>query len=145
MLYVKVAFVVLHLLAAAAYFGLGLRLAAWARALATAPGDGALAAQGTTTVREMGAALLATLVFALGAMFTPPGGFAYYPPTFHASLGLLLVLVAVHFAFVAPAWRKHAAAPSGEAVGRIAAGTGIGHLIWVVILVLMVAYGRVGI
>ena len=79
--------------------------------------------------------LAATFVFAL-ATFLLGGGFKVYPPTYHASLGLMVLLLGVHLGLVAPAWRALAAGRDG-AIGRLGMGTGIAHLLWVVLLLLM--------
>jgi hypothetical protein len=134
--------VVLHVAAAAAYFGLGLPLARLARAVAVYGGEArqALSVQGSRTVRLMGLMLGAAAVFALGAFFAG-GGFAVYGPPYHASIGLMVMLLGVHFLLVAPAWRALVA--GRLPASRIAIGTGAAHLLWLVILVLMF-WNRVG-
>ena len=130
----KIVFVLLHVLTAAAYFGLSLGLPNWARALATgARAD--VAAQGGRTIRSMTGALVATLVFALAA-FLIGGGFGFYGPTYHASLGLILLLAGVHFAMIVPAWNRLAAGDDA-ARGRLGMATGLVHTLWLVLLVLM--------
>lgn len=130
----KIVFVLLHVLTAAAYFGLSLGLPNWARALATgARAD--VAVQGGRTVRSMTGALIATFVFALVA-FVLGGAFRVYGPTFHASLGLFVVLLGVHFALLVPAWNRLAAGDDA-ARGRLGMATGLAHTLWLVLLVLM--------
>lgn len=134
----KIVFVVLHVLTAAGYFGLGLGLTNWARAATSFDGGGpreALVGLGTRTVRTMTILLVATFVFALAA-FLLGGGFRVYGPTYHASLGLIVLLLGVHLGLIAPAWRGLAAGRDG-AIGRLGMGTGLAHLLWVVLLVLM--------
>ena len=121
--------VLLHIITAAAWFGLGLSLSAQARAAAGAPDSG------TRTVKLMGVFSVLTLVFGLLALLLGRG-FAGYGPQFHTSLLLIVVLVGVQYGLIGPAWRKLAAGDAG-ARGRVAMGTGIGHLVWLVILVLM--------
>jgi hypothetical protein len=138
--------VVLHVATAAAWFGLALRLAGQARAVAAAgPAVGAaLAADGGRAVRKMTLFLGLTFVFALGALFTN-GGFEVYGWPYHASLGLLLALLAVQLVLVAPGWRALQRAVEGggpatdaaAAKARVASGVGLGHLLWFAILVLM--------
>ncbi len=137
-------FLVLHVVTAAAYFGLGLSLPRLGRsALATGGGAReALLAQGGRSVQMMGGALGATFFLAIGALFSG-GGFAVYGSPYHTSLTLLVVLLIVHFALVAPAWRGLSRDGAQGALGRLTAGTGIAHLIWVVILVLMF-WNRIG-
>ncbi len=129
-------FIVLHIAFAAAYFGLGLPLARWARSVAGYTGEArtALVAQGSRTVRLMGIMLGAAAVCALGAFLTG-GGFANYGPAYHAALGLMLVLLGVQFALVAPAWRSLAA--GRDAAPRVAMTAGLGQFLWVVLLLLM--------
>ena len=134
---VKIVFVLLHVLTAAAYFGLSLTLPNWARALTGTSGDArsATAAQGSRTVRSMSGALVLTFVFALAA-FLIGGGFAVYGPTFHASLGLIALLLGVHFALLAPAWTRLTTGDDA-ARGRLGMATGLAHALWLVLLVLM--------
>ena len=135
MLFLKSIFVLLHILTAAAWFGLGLRLAAQARRALTLspPAAQALLEEGATTVRQM------------GALFTG-GGFAVYGPPYHTSLLLLLVLIGLQWGLLRPAWRGLQQALGGDASNaqqaerlrkRVAMAVGVGHFLWVVILVLM--------
>ena len=139
---VHVSAVFLHVLFFAAWFGLGLRLAGHARtAVAAEPAVGAaLAADGSRTVALMGVFVLLGYAFALAAFFAN-GGFASYGPVYHAALGLGLVLVAVQWLLVRPAWARLRATVGGPeasgARGRIAMAVGVGHLTWLVLLVLM--------
>ncbi len=150
MLFLKTIFVLLHILTAAAWFGLGLRLAAQARRALTLspPAAQALLEEGVTTVRQMGMFLVATLIFGLSALFTG-GGFAVYGPPYHTSLLLLLVLIGLQWGLLRPAWRGlqqalGSSAPKAQQVERfrkrVAAAVGVGHFLWVVILVLMYWY-----
>lgn len=138
-------FVILHVITGAAWFGLGLRLAAQARLAATAPGGGLLATDGQRTVRFMGAFLVLTLVFSLIAFFAG-GGFSVYGPQYHTSITLLLIMIGLHYLLVRPAWNKLTTATGQQPVAtdvaessrkRVAIATGIGHLLWLTILVLM--------
>lgn len=150
MLLLKNIFVLLHILTAAAWFGLGLRLSAQARrALVLAPSAAqALLEEGQATIRQMGGFLVATLIFGLSALFTG-GGFAVYGPPYHTSLLLLVVLIGLQWGLLLPSWQKLQQAlgrnaPDAQQAerlrNRIAMGTGIGHFLWVVILVLMYWY-----
>ncbi len=147
MLFLKNVFVLLHILTAAAWFGLGLRLAAQARrALTLEPKAAqALLEEGAASVRQMGVFLVATLLFGLGALFAG-GGFGVYGAPYHTSLLLLLVLIGLQWGMLRPAWRSlqqalgsHASdVPQAErSRKRVALVTGLGHLLWVIILVLM--------
>ncbi len=140
-------FVILHIITAAAWFGLGLRLSAQARLALGIETSAALTITAYTrrTVRLMEVFVVLTFVFALIAFFLG-GGFARYGMQYHTSLLLMLILVAVQFAMIRPAWgrieaamsRPEPAANEGSSyVGHIAMGMGIAHLLWLVILVLM--------
>jgi predicted ferric reductase len=74
------------------------------------------------------------------------GGFAVYSPAYHTSLLLILFIILDQFLLIRPGWNGLQAAlagPSGteEAADgfrkRIAMGVGVGHLMWLIILVLM--------
>jgi hypothetical protein len=137
----------LHVLFFAAWFGLGLRLAGQARtAVAAEPAAGAaLALDGSRTVALMGVFVVLGYAFALAAFFAGPRfaaqGFGGYDWPYHASLTLGLGLVAVQWLLVRPAWARLRATVGGPeaaaARGRVAMGVGIGHLTWLVLLVLM--------
>ena len=130
--------VILHVATAAAWFGLGLRLAGQARTVAEG-GAQVLAEDGARTVRLMNVFIVLTLIFALGA-FLVGGGFASYGPQYHTSLLLILVLTGLQFFVIRPGWKGLTGGPADDvesARKRVAIGTGIGHLTWFVILVLM--------
>ena len=137
-------FLVLHVATAAAFFGLGLPLARLGRTAVAASGEASavLLAQGSRTVATMGALLAATFFLAFGALFAN-GGFATYGAPYHTSITLLLVMLGVHFGLVAPAWRALSGGNAQGALGRLAAGVGVTHLLWLVILVLMF-WNRIG-
>lgn len=127
--------VVLHITAAAAWFGLGLRLAGQARTVAEG-GAQALAEDGKRSVRLMNVFVVLTLVFALGAFFAG-GGFGGYGPQYHTSLLLILVLTGLQFFVIRPGWKSLTGSDPESARKRVAIGTGVGHLTWLVILFLM--------
>lgn len=146
-LLVKNIFVILHIITGAAWFGMGLRLTAKARnAIAAAEAGGAILADDTRrTVRFMGYFIVLTFVFGLVAIFLG-GGFGFYDSKYHTSILLVLILVALQFALIAPSWGKlHGALASApvdlgaaeQLRKRIAMSTGIAHLLWLVVLVLM--------
>ncbi|MFO8232710.1 MAG: hypothetical protein R6U20_08590 [Longimonas sp.] len=140
--------VLIHIVTASAWFGLGLRLAGKARAVLSLEGAAAaaLAEDTRSTVTWMNGFIVLTLVFAYANFFTS-GGFAAYGPQFHAALTLMLVLVGVQFFMIRPGWNTLADLVSNGADAtsdaadsarkKVAIGTGIGHLLWVVLLVLM--------
>lgn len=138
-------FIVLHITTAAAWFGMGLRLATQARTALTLDPIAARALVQDTqrTVRFMGIFIVLTLLFAFTAFGLSS---LSHEVRFHISMLLIVVLVAVQFALIAPAWKKlygaltatPAAADTAEAARkRIAMSTGIGHLLWFTLLVLM--------
>ncbi len=138
MLLLKNVLVILHIITAASWFGLGLPMARRARAVAAGgPGAAALAEEGARIVKLLGVFSVLTLVFAFGAFSVgiAAGGSGTYGWPYHTALLLLLVLIGAQFGIVRPAW---AALRRGEdAAGRVGMGIGIGHLLWLVILVLM--------
>jgi hypothetical protein len=146
LLLVHVACVVLHVATAAAWFGVTMRLTGEVRAIASADPSlaGGMAASTASAVRQLGMFLLLTLVFALGAVFTN-GGFETYSWAYwwqvHVSLGLMIALIGVHYLVVVPSWRALVqAAGTPEAMSRrarLSAVFGIGHLVWLTILILM--------
>ena len=139
MLLLKYVFVILHILTAASWFGLSLPLARRARVVAGGgAGAAELAADGARTVKLLGVFSVLTLLFALGAFASgimAQGTDAYGWP-YHAALLLVLGLVGATLALIRPGWN---ALQGGDlaAAKRVAMGAGIGHTLWLVILVLM--------
>ena len=127
--------VVLHVITAAAYFGLGLTLTRQARLVASGEGGAALEGLGRKTVSLMTVFAGLTLVFAVTALLLG-AGFSGYNTQFHHSLTLLLVILAVHFFVVRTGWNQ-LATDAQKGVKKVAAGVGISHLLWLTILVLM--------
>jgi len=140
--------VALHIVTAAAWFGLGLRVAGRARKVTELGGDGgaALAADGATSVSQMNIFVVLTLVFSLGA-FVAGGHFEAYGPVYHSSVTLIVLLTLDQLFVIRPGWNALRAAVTGDGGGdagaaesarkKVAIGTGVGHLIWLVLLVLM--------
>jgi hypothetical protein len=132
-----VSLVIVHILLAVAWLALSVRLQAQVRAQASEdPGvRAALGAGGTATVRAMTGSIVLFYVVAI-TVFILGGGVTAYGPPYHTSLTLGLLLVVAQVALVAPGWKRLA---GGDAAGakRIKMGLGIGHLLWVVLLVLM--------
>lgn len=137
-------FVILHIITAAAWFGLGLRLSAQARAALNTAGGAAraLADDVQRSVRLMSIFIVLTLVFAVGA-FIAGGAFDTYGPAYHTSLLLIVVLVGLQFFVIRTGWKRLYRALDGEradadqARKQVSIGVGIGHLIWLVLLILM--------
>ncbi len=139
--------VLLHIITAAAWFGLGLRLTTRARtALDLGPDGGgtALVEDGGRTVSFMNLFIVLTLVlsyavFGLGISL----GRLAVAWVYHASASLILVIVGVQFFLIRSGWNALADALGTDAEAartarsRVVIGTGIGHLTWLVILTLM--------
>lgn len=146
MIITKNIFVILHVITAAAWFGLGLRLSGKARMVMTldTPASKALADDTERSVYLMNVFIVLTLLFALVAFFVG-GGFGTYGPIYHTSLLLIVLLLLDQFFVIRTGWHSLQATVDTEghreqaeaARKRIAMGTGIGHLLWLIILVLM--------
>ncbi|MEF8796798.1 MAG: hypothetical protein V5A22_06400 [Salinivenus sp.] len=139
--------VILHIITAAAWFGIGLRLAGQARAVVQQEGAvrAALAEDGSQSVWLMNLFMVLTLVFSIAA-FVAGGHFATYGPVYHTALLLIVVLTADQLVVIRGGWSTlsslvEEASPDADALDsarkRVAIGTGVGHLIWLVLLVLM--------
>lgn len=130
-------FVILHVITAAGWFGLALLLTSVSRQSAGSA-DQALRDVGSKAVGMM--TLFAVLTFLFGLIaFLFGGGFGAYGPRYHTSLLLVLILAAVQYFMISRGWT--ALSTEGgvqeDARKKIAMGIGIGHLIWIVVLVLM--------
>lgn len=141
MMFLKTLAVLLHILTAAGFFGLGLLLPRQARVFAGSR-DPLLGESGERTARMMTMFAVLTLFFGLVAFFIPPGGFGTYGPEYHTSLLLILVLIGVHVGIVQRGWSDLRTAVAGgtdaeASLKRVSMGVGIAHLIWVILLVLM--------
>ncbi len=139
--------VVLHIITAAAWFGLGLRLTGQARAVLEQSGDArrALADDGKQSVWLMNLFVVLTLLFSLGA-FVAGGHFSVYGPPYHTAVLLIVLLTLDQLFVIRSGWSTlHAlaqeASPDEEALEsakkRVAIGTGVGHLFWLILLGLM--------
>jgi len=134
--------VMLHVITAAAWFGLALRLGAQGRQVAGYGDDNkearrALAAEGGNAVRLMGIFLLLTFVFSMGVLALGGG----YPGQiqYHIASALIVVLVAVHYFLIRPAWMRLSNDPASAkgSAKRLVIGVGMGHLLWLSLVVLM--------
>jgi len=139
--------VILHIITAAAWFGLGLRLAGQARTVLDLDGaaQATLAEDGQQSVRLMNIFMLLTLVFSLGA-FVAGGHFAAYGPAYHSAVTLIVLLTLDQLFVIRSGWNTLLAYATGDdtsadaaqsAKTKVAIGTGVGHLIWLVLLGLM--------
>lgn len=149
MLLLKWILVILHIITAAAWFGLGLRLTGQARTILEKSGDAqrALAENGQQSVRLMNIFVVLTLVFSISA-FVAGGHFSTYGPVYHTALLLIVVLTSIQLFVIRPGWARLQTAVDAadvdsdalaSAKSRVAIGTGVGHLTWLVLLVLMFA------
>ncbi len=139
-------FVVLHIITAAAWFGLALRLAGRARTVIELGGEAgaALAEDGQASIRQMNIFVILTFLFSIGA-FIAGGHFSAYGPVYHTSVTLIVLLVADQLFVIRPGWTALQEAVAGavdaeaaeSARKKVAIGTGVGHLLWLVLLVLM--------
>lgn len=140
--------IILHVLTASAWFGLSMRLGSQAKLAAT--GQLAVAVDGLRTMSLMGIMLIATFVFSMTLLMAGNG----YPGQmqYHAASALIAVLLGIQFVFLRPAWRRlHTAVEAGSAyteaesngseasmhARKISMCAGIGHLVWLILLVLM--------
>lgn len=141
--------VILHIITAAAWFGLGLRLAGQARTVLTLDGTAqkTLAEDGQQSVRLMNVFIVLTLLFSIGA-FVAGGHFDTYGPAYHSAVTLIVLLTLDQLVVIRPAWGALLEQAGGSdadeealqgAKTRVAIGTGVGHLIWLVLLGLMFA------
>ena len=138
---------ILHVTFFAAWFGLGLRLAGHARAALTADpvAGAALVVQGERTVRLMTIFVVLGYAFALLAFFLNPTfinlGMAGYDWPYHTALTLGLLLVVVQVWLVRGGWARLRATlgtpEADKARARVAMATGIGHALWLALIVLM--------
>ena len=147
--------VILHIITAAAWFGLGLRLAGQARTVLSLDGEAqaTLAEDGQQSVWLMNIFIVLTLVFSLGA-FVAGGHFNVYGPVYHTSITLIVLLTLDQLFVIRPGWSTLLAHATGRADAgadaadsaktRVAIGTGVGHLLWLVLLGLMFANRLVG-
>jgi len=130
--------VLLHVITAAAWFGLSLRLGPQARLAAS--GAAAVVEDGQHTVRLLNLFMLLTFAFSMGALGL--GGGYVGQMRYHIASALIVVLLAFQYFLIRPAWgrlaRLAAAGESAEpAARRIGMYAGLGHLIWLILLVLM--------
>ena len=131
------ALVVLHIVLVTVWFGLSLRLQFQAKALTTAATGAAesIRTNGDRTVQLMSVAIIVFYALAVANFFVG-GGFAVYGANYHASLTLGLGLVLAQVLVVQPAWGRLSGGQPAQA-RRVAMGIGVGHGLWLVILVLM--------
>lgn len=143
MFFLKWLFVILHVITASAWFGLGLLLARQARAVVE-EGSATSALVDTTdrSVYLMNIFAVLTFVFGLIALFAG-GGFGVYGWPYHTSITLILLLVLDQFLVIRSSWSTITSAvgtnadAARDAATRLATGAGAGHLLWLATLILM--------
>ncbi|PSQ95353.1 MAG: hypothetical protein BRD55_10835 [Bacteroidetes bacterium SW_9_63_38] len=142
---IKWIFVLLHIITAAAWFGIGIRLTGQARSVLEHDGDArrALVDEGSQSVRLMNVFIVLTLVFSLSA-FVAGGHFATYGPAYHSAVTLIVLLTIDQLWIIRGGWSALDEAVDtsdtnalASAKKRVAIGTGVGHLLWLVLLGLM--------
>lgn len=129
--------VLLHVVTAAGWFGLALILGAISRQ--TVEDDGArLISVGSKVERLMTIFIVLTFIFGFGALFAG-GGFAAYGPLYHTSILLIFILVLLQLFVIRRGWASIAGASGGSGSNRkkVSMGIGVGHLIWLGVLIMM--------
>ncbi len=133
----------LHIITAAAWFGLSLPLTARFRYLAAVePPCRVTYIPGLKrSLSQLHLFLGLTLAFGLLALLTG-GGFAAYGPRYHTALVLLLIMLGLQMLLSRIAQAFFVEALDQEQVSeaplkRIAMFNGVNHLLWLVILILM--------
>lgn len=132
---IKGIFVLLHIITAAGWFGMALMLTSVSRS-AVGSTDQALRDVGSKAVGMMTLFVVLTFFFGLIA-FLLGGGFAVYGPEYHTSLLLLVILIGVQYFMIRRGWLSLSGEAPASGRKKVAMGIGIGHLIWLIILILM--------
>lgn len=149
MFLLRVVLLVIHITAAAIIFAAPLGTGGSLRR-ALASGDAAVmrsaAKDAGARANLAGLASWVTLATGLALIFVM-GGFVTVRPQIHAALGLLLLAIGFSLGFMRPAGRRLAVAANAEPpnlavfegeLKKLQAGTGVLHLLWLTVLVLMV-------
>lgn len=138
-------FLLLHVITAAAWFGMGLRIPGQARGATTAdgPASSALLEEGARSVYLMDIMIVLTILFSYATFFLG-GGFGGNPVSFHIALTLILILAGVHFLMIRSGWKGLERGLAGNepqyvesSRKKVVIGAGIGHTLWLVLLILM--------
>lgn len=130
MLWLKAFLVVLHILIAVSWFGLALRLQTLVRMVHHLDAKGL----GDRTVLGMTVTAVLLPFVGLGAMLADPRGIVGFGPEYHTSVTLALVLAGVQLFGIHRVWRG---LPESGKARLMPMWIGIGHLLWLVILILM--------
>lgn len=141
--FLKWVLVILHVITASAWFGLGLLLPRQARSVVdTGASSSALATLTGRSVYLMNIFAVLTFILGLLSLFAG-GGFDVYGWPYHTSITLILLLVLAQFFLIRRSWSMITSTvdtdtdAARDAVTRLTMGTGIGHLLWLATLVLM--------
>jgi len=133
----------LHIIFAAAWFGLALPLPAFFRTLSALEPPCAVTFNVTLTriLRQLTLFLFLTLVFGIITLLTG-GGFAAYGPRYHTSILLLLLMIGFQWQIQRILSKQQARLMDDPAalkhkIKQVAMFTGINHLFWLIILILM--------
>lgn len=141
--------VTFHVTCAAILFGLSLGLTGSCRR-AMARGHEALRAAAEEVNRKgkiLGGASVLTLLSGVSLIMSI-GGFAAAPKNFHAAMGLMMVAMVISFGILKPAGESLVLATEGDSIKedlanlslkKMAMGSGILHLMWIGMLMLMFA------
>ncbi|MEM1055033.1 MAG: hypothetical protein AAGI52_05865 [Bacteroidota bacterium] len=127
--------IALHVLFAAAWFGMALALPALGRAAlaGSAPGSEKL-----LTAMNGSAVLFYVFAFSNWVLGMQIGfELQYNAWPYHTSMTLGLTLVGVQLFLIRPSWKKLVSGGGEPAKKRLAMGVGIGHTVWLLLFVLM--------
>ena len=145
---ILVTILILHVLTASAWFGLSIRLGSQAKLAAS--GQPAIALDGSRTISYMGIMIIATFVFSMTLLIV--GGGYSGQVQYHIASALIVVLLGVQFIFLRPTWKrlqeaidvnltkedsKLGTSQASKQARKISAFTGVGHLVWLILLILM--------
>ncbi|MXX96698.1 MAG: hypothetical protein F4065_02060 [Rhodothermaceae bacterium] len=148
MILLKNLLLILHVLTAAAWFGLSLRLGSQAK-FAVA-GHPAVAVDGSRTISLMGIMIFLTFVFSMSLLMVGGG----YPGQiqYHIASGLIVLLLGIQYLLLRPLWNSLRTAVESDSDSEvseqskkqvasrarsIAMTAGVCHLLWFTILILM--------
>ncbi len=138
---VPLVFVLLHVSTASAWFGMGLRLASQTGMLGRldSAGAGIVAEDISRSIRIMGIMLILTLVLGMSALISSGA----VGPQFHVAALLIVIMIALHYIVLQPAGKGLVASTGQDPASmdlfrkRVGMISGIGQLIWFIILILM--------
>ncbi len=137
--------VLAHIILVSIWFGLSLRLQFQAKALTVGETGAAesIRTNGNRTVQVMTVAIILFYAAAISVFVLGRSLGLVYGGVYHASLTLGFILVLVQVLMIQPAWGRLAGGQPAQAK-KVSMGIGIGHLLWIVLLVIMFFGGRWG-